>query len=148
MDDFADYTGGGGVGGVPDSTGGSTKPHQSLGRNFGKNPVPPGGPTDITQLAPGQRPDESTPPDMAYRGLPVMFMRRAGGTIEPAPFLMTMEEVADLLRLRESGIRNPEATLRRYRKSGLQCVRVSRRVLFRLDDVLRWLDGQRAESVG
>lgn len=77
-----------------------------------------------------------------YRGLPVVFMRDADGLAAPCPFLMSEADCIGFFRLHESKTRFPRKTLRRYREMGLRTVRVGRRVWFRLDDVLRFLDDQ------
>jgi hypothetical protein len=89
----------------------------------------------------GDATSQSSGPDR-YHGLPVVVLRRPDGTTEPAPFLMDREDLAALLRLHDCGIRFPEKTIRRYRRLGLRSVRIGRRVWFRLDDVLRFLDAQ------
>ncbi len=77
-----------------------------------------------------------------YHGLPVVVIHYADGTTQPAPFLMRADEVAAFFRLHESKTKFPEKTIQRYRRIGLRTVRVGRRVWFRLDDVLRFLDDQ------
>ena len=57
---------------------------------------------------------------------------------------MNRDEVAAFFRLQDSGTKFPAKTIQRYRKMGLNTVRVGRRVFFRLDDVLRFLDQQQA----
>ncbi len=75
-----------------------------------------------------------------YRGMPVVFI--AGDPPCPAPFLMNRDEMAAFFRLQDSRTKFPAKTLQRYRKMGLKTVREGRRVWFRLDDVLRFLDRQ------
>ncbi len=75
-----------------------------------------------------------------YHGLPVVVIHHADGTTQPVPFLMRADEVAAFFRLHESKTKFPEKTIQRYRRMGLRTVRVGRRVWFRLDDVLRFLD--------
>jgi hypothetical protein len=77
-----------------------------------------------------------------YHGLPVVVIRHADGTTQPAPFLMRPDEVSAFFRLHESKTKFPEKTIQRYRRMGLRTVRIGRRVWFRLDDVLRFLDEQ------
>lgn len=77
-----------------------------------------------------------------YHGLPVVVIREPDGTTRPAPFLMRQDEVAAFFRLHETNTKFPEKTIQRYRRMGLRTVRVGRRVWFRLDDVLRFLDEQ------
>ena len=60
----------------------------------------------------------------------------------PAPFLMHRDELVALLRLNDERTKFTSKTIQRYRKLGLRSVRVGRRVCFRLDDVLRFLDQQ------
>jgi hypothetical protein len=78
-----------------------------------------------------------------YDGPPVAFARWADGTTTPAPFLLSVAELTAFLRRGES-VRFPSKTIARYRSMGLRAVRVGRRVWFRLDDVLRFLDAQQA----
>lgn len=97
------------------------------------NETPADHPADVRN--PADRPDH-------YHGLPVVVIRHADGTTQPAPFLMRQDEVAAFFRLHESKTKFPEKTIQRYRRMGLRTVRVGRRVWFRLDDVLRFLDQQ------
>ena len=69
-----------------------------------------------------------------------VFLKRPDGRIEPAQFLLSNEDLIDLLRLADSGTRFPICTIQRYRKLGLQSVRIGKRVWYRLDDVVKWLD--------
>jgi excisionase family DNA binding protein len=59
------------------------------------------------------------------------------------PGLLTITEAADLLRA-------PVATLRYWRHlgSGPRSFRLGRRVLYRRDDVLAWIDAQRGRRTG
>ena len=84
--------------------------------------------------------NQTTWTERRYRGLPVVFV--AGDPPRPAPFVMSGDDVAAFFRLAESKTKFPEKTLQRYRKMGLKTVRIGRRVWYRLDDVLRFLDGQ------
>ncbi len=84
--------------------------------------------------------DQTTCQRDYYRGMPVVFI--VGDPPRPAPFLMNRDEVAAFFRLQDSRTKFPAKTLQRYRKMGLKTVRVGRRVFFRLDDVLRFLDRQ------
>jgi hypothetical protein len=77
-----------------------------------------------------------------YRGLPVVFMANPDGTTRPAPFLLSIDDVASLFRLHDSKTKFPSKTIQRYRQMGLRSIRIGRRVWFRLDDVLRFLDEQ------
>ena len=60
---------------------------------------------------------------------------------DPLPFLMTVDETAQLLRTTRKAI---YAMVNRGALPGV--VRVGRRLLVRRDDLLRWLDGSRAPS--
>ncbi len=84
--------------------------------------------------------DQISPQRDRYRGMPAVFI--AGDPPRPAPFLMNRDEMAAFFRLQDSRTKFPEKTLQRYRRMGLKTVRVGRRVFFRLDDVLRFLDQQ------
>jgi len=77
-----------------------------------------------------------------YHGQPIIMLQHPDGTTRPAPFLMGPEEVAAFFRLHESKTKFFEKTIQRYRRMGLRTVRIGRRVWFRLDDVLRFLDEQ------
>lgn len=44
--------------------------------------------------------------------------------------------------MKQPGQGFPKKTIQRYRRLGLRTVRIGRRVWFRLDDVLRFLDQQ------
>ena len=86
-------------------------------------------------------PTPGLPADSSVRPL-VVFIPRPDGSMVPAPYLLSMEDTADLFRLRESGCRFYKAAIGRYRGLGLRSVRVGRRVWFRLDDVLAFLNSQ------
>ena len=75
-----------------------------------------------------------------YRGMPVIFI--AGDPPTPAPFLMSLAEVVRFFRLHDSKTKFPEKSIQRYRRMGLRTVRIGRRIWFRLDDVLCFLDQQ------
>lgn len=61
----------------------------------------------------------------------------------PAPFLMTEDELVKFLRLDQVSIQHPADTIRRYRDSGrLKGVQISKQILYRLPDVLEFLDRQ------
>ena len=65
--------------------------------------------------------------------------------LQPAghePELLTIAEAVQLLR-------TPVATLRywRHRNTGPCSFRLGRRVLYRRDDLLAWIDAQRADAV-
>lgn len=75
-----------------------------------------------------------------YRGMPTIYI--AGDPPRPAPFLMSLQEVIAFFRLHDSQTKFPSKTIQRYRRLGLRATRIGRRVWFRLDDVLRFLDQQ------
>lgn len=77
-----------------------------------------------------------------YHGPPVVLISNADGVTRPAPFLLSRDDLTDLLRLHDSKTKFPSKTIQRYRKLGLPSIRVGRRVWFRLDDVLGFLDRQ------
>ena len=79
----------------------------------------------------------------SYRSMPAIFL--AGDPPQPAPFLMSMDELIRFFRLNGGQPKFPKKTIQRYRRKGLQSVRIGRRVLFRLDDALRFLDQQQAK---
>ena len=79
-------------------------------------------------------------PHRRYGGMPIVFL--AGDPPEPAPFLMSREEVIRFFRLAEGRTKFPAKTIQRYRRLGLKTVRVGRSIWFPLDDVLRFLDHQ------
>jgi excisionase family DNA binding protein len=59
------------------------------------------------------------------------------------PTLLTVEEVADLLRT------TPKAIYTMVERAGISgVVRVGRRLLFQRDDLMVWLDERRAASPG
>ena len=62
---------------------------------------------------------------------------KTGGT--PMPLLLTVDEAAKLLRTTRRGI---YAMIERRQLPGV--TRIRRRVLFRADDLLHWLDQKRA----
>lgn len=77
-----------------------------------------------------------------YHSMPLIIIQHPDGTTQPAPFLMRQDELIAFLRLYDCNIKFPEKTIQRYRRMGLRTVRVGKRVWFRLDDVLRFLDEQ------
>ena len=128
---------------APGGTGGSSA--RALGAEDRDQPdskCPPG-----DRATSGTR---ATPPSDRDHGLPLVVIRHPDGTTRPAPFLMNPDEVAAFFRLHESRTKFPEKTIQRYRRMGLRTVRVGRRVWFRLDDVLRFLDDQqdRLSTIG
>ncbi len=90
----------------------------------------------------GKAGEETKHPARSYAGLPLVFI--AGDPPTPAPFLMSRDEVIRFLRLNDSRTKFPAKALQRYRQLGLRTVRIGRCAWYRLDDVLRFLDGQQA----
>ena len=80
-------------------------------------------------------------------GLPPVVLVDAEGRSRLCPWLLSVDDVADLFRLHDSGTRFPRATIARYRRMGLRSVRVGRRVWFMLPDVLRFLESSRSSSM-
>jgi hypothetical protein len=65
--------------------------------------------------------------------------------IEPAPFLLTEDEVARLLRI--DGASDTYETLRRYRKLGLlRGTQVGKHVRYQLPDVIEFLSKAREKN--
>jgi hypothetical protein len=89
--------------------------------------------------------EETEAPARTYAGMPLAFI--AGDPPIPAPFLMSRDEAIRFLRLNDSRTKFPASAIQRYRKMGLQTVRIGRCVWFRLDDVLRFLDDQQARAM-
>lgn len=97
----------------------------------------------------GQEPEGRERSYRNYSGLPIIFMAgEQGQPPTPAPFLMSRDEAIRFLRLNESKTRFPAKAIQRYRHMGLRTVRVGRCAWYRLDDVLRFLDGQQASAEG
>ena len=67
--------------------------------------------------------------------------RPFGRTSDRLPLLLTVDEAADLLRTTRRAI---YAMIERRQLPGV--IRIRRRVLFRADDLLHWLDQKRAPS--
>ena len=65
----------------------------------------------------------------------------SGRRRDSLPFLLTVDEAADLLRTTRRAI---YAMVERRHLPGV--IRIRRRVLFRADDLLHWLDQKRAPS--
>ena len=58
----------------------------------------------------------------------------------PAPPLLTTEEVIEILRLNESGCRNPRRTLEYYRQQGLITgIKTGRKVMYPLKSVFQFI---------
>ena len=93
----------------------------------GEPSLPTGTPAEALMGAPGHRPN-----------MLVAFMPGTPPTV--VPFLMDVDQVAQFLRLSDN--RFPRKSIERYRRLGLQAVRVGRRKFFRLDRVLEFLDRQ------
>ena len=63
---------------------------------------------------------------------------------KPCPFVLTGDEVIELLQLDGN---NPERTLKFYRDEGqLKGFRLGRRVRYRLEDVIKFLQQKAAEE--
>jgi len=77
----------------------------------------------------------TTPP----QGLPPVVLIGADGTPRLCPWLLSLDDVADLFRLHDSKTRFPKATIARYRRMGLRTVRVGRRTWYTLPDVLTFI---------
>ncbi len=65
----------------------------------------------------------------------------SGRRRDPLPVLLTVDEAATLLRTTRRAI---YAMIERHQLPGV--IRIRRRVLFRSDDLLHWLDQKRAPS--
>ena len=64
---------------------------------------------------------------------------------EPAPYLMTDEEAARLLRL--DAVKDPYQALKRYRTTGrLKGVQVGNHVRYTLPDVLKFIEDTKQEN--
>jgi hypothetical protein len=63
--------------------------------------------------------------------------------VEPAPYLLTPEEVGRLCRLT---CKDVEESLWRYRDKGLKAVQIGKRVLYRLPDVLAFIEARQQEN--
>jgi len=61
----------------------------------------------------------------------------------PAPWLMTMYELIDFLRIKT---RHPRDTVAQMRKRGLKAVQVSRNVYFQVSDVLEFLRAEQERN--
>ncbi|MBN1763689.1 MAG: helix-turn-helix domain-containing protein [Sedimentisphaerales bacterium] len=63
---------------------------------------------------------------------------------KPVAFLMTEDELVKFLRLDQVNIQHPADTLRRYRDAGrLKGIQISKQILYRLPDVLEFLERQK-----
>lgn len=62
---------------------------------------------------------------------------------QPCPDLLTAEEAVRYLRLDETGVNDPELSLRRYRESGrVQGVRMGKRVMYRRVELERFIESE------
>lgn len=61
----------------------------------------------------------------------------------PTPYLMTVNDLVEFLRLE---VRFPRDSIDRMREHGLRACQVGRRVLFRLTDVLEFLDREQSRN--
>lgn len=74
--------------------------------------------------------------------LPVAFFPDG----RPVPVLLTESELIVLLRLDTVGISCPSETIKRYRDSGLlRATQISRKLFYKLDEILAFLDRQTEE---
>ena len=62
----------------------------------------------------------------------------------PAPYMMTLGEVAEFLRLDVKHVRHSVDRLRR--RKGLKAVQVGQRVLYPVDEVMAWVERQKKEA--
>lgn len=66
----------------------------------------------------------------------------------PAPVLLTESEAIQFLRLDTIDLKHPDHTLRRYRDAGLlRCVQISRRIFYPTDELMAFIDRQKAEVI-
>lgn len=92
---------------------------------------------------------EQTPNPSVYRGQPVVFIVDADGVTRPAPYLLSPDELAGLLRIHATGIRFGRKSIERYRRLwALKPIRLGRRAWYVLPDVLDALDRQRQRLQG
>jgi len=74
----------------------------------------------------------------------VIYMPTKDGHTEPAPHVLTDEEVARFCRL---DCANVDESLRRYREKGwLRPVQIGRSLRYRLPDVVKFLDKIQSEN--
>lgn len=85
-------------------------------------------------------PTPTSAADLSYwHGPPPVALHAEDGSVRLAPWLLSEQELYRLLRLADSGVGFPRATVARYRKLGLRSVKVSRRRWYTLADVLAFL---------
>ncbi len=64
----------------------------------------------------------------------------------PAPPLLTESELIEILRLDTVNVEHPADTIKRYREGGaLKAVQISRRLFYRLESVLQFIETQERE---
>ena len=65
----------------------------------------------------------------------------------PCPALLTEEEAIRFLRIDQMAVKNPGATLRRYRDGGLlKAVQISREILYPLSALMDFISRQLEEA--
>lgn len=71
---------------------------------------------------------------------PTAFFPASG---KPCPPVLTEAEVIELLRLNEIDVHDKSGILRRYREAGrLRAVQISKRIFYRLESVLEFIQRQ------
>jgi len=94
----------------------------------------PPGPTRQPDIADAKSPSHGTPPTPGVQDHPFPQRRLAPATVQP---LLTLSQVADLLRVSEK-------TIRRWMLSKrLPYMRLGRVVRFQQDELLRWIEARR-----
>ncbi len=115
-------------------------PHQFPAQKHFDHPKYLDAETSLRTLA---RQAPTLPADLGqWHGPPPVACHAEDGSVRLAPWLLSEQELYRLLRLGDSGVRFPRATIARYRKLGLRSVKVSRRRWYTLADVLDFLDRQ------
>ena len=65
----------------------------------------------------------------------------------PCPALLTEEEAITFLRIDQMQVKNPSATLRRYRDGGLlKAIQISRELLYPLSSLINFIERQIEEA--